>query len=102
MSDLFLNENFEIEIGSSGDLKTVSREERVRQSVVVHVTDAMYGEIGEASNVKKKLHLAVARALKTHSLIEKTENVDIRKSGAGKYDVSINYGMNSMSFKVDV
>lgn len=102
MSDLFLNGNFEVEIGGSGNLKTVSREERVRQSVVVHVTDAMYGEIGEASNVKKKLRLAVAKALRTHSLTEKTENVNIRRSGAGKYEVSINYGMNSMSFKVDV
>jgi hypothetical protein len=102
MSDLFLNKNFEIEIGSSGDLKTVSREERVRQSIVVHVTNSMYDEIGEASNVKKKLHLAVKRALKTHSLIERTESVDVSRSGAGKYNVSISYGMNSMDFKVDV
>lgn len=102
MSDLFLNENFEVEIGSSGDLRTVANEERVKQSVVVHVTDAMYGEIGEAINIERKLRLAVSKALETHSLAEQTDNVNIQKTGAGTYKVMIDYQMNSISFKVDV
>ena len=100
MSDLYLNKNFEVELNGEGDLKTVSGIERVKQSVAVHVTDAMHDRVGEVQNTEQFLRLAVKRALRTHSLIEDVQNVEIQDTGGGKYTVMIDFGLSSFSFEV--
>jgi hypothetical protein len=101
MSDIFLNEDFEVEINSSGDLETVSGKERVKQSVAVHLTDEMYKTIGEVQNKERHLRLSVRRVLERHSVLEEVRNIDIVSSPAsGKYRVNVNFKTSSMSFEV--
>ena len=100
MSDLHLNKNFEVEINSSGDLKTVSGNERVKQSVAMHVTDAMYDGIGEVENQRQFLRLSVNRALRTHSLLEEVSELTIEKTDSGQYFVDVSFGTSSFSFEV--
>lgn len=102
MSDLFLNGNFEVEIGGNGDLRKVSDLDRVKQSIVVHVTAAMYEKIGEALDVEKHLRLAVTRALRSHSLLSETRNVSVSKIRNGSaYQVDVNFEVESFSFEVE-
>lgn len=101
MSDIFLNEDFEVEINPSGDLETVSGKERVKQSVAVHLTDEMYKKIGEVQNQERYLRLSVRRVLERHSVLEEVKNIDIISSSAsGKYRVNIDFEVSSMSFEV--
>lgn len=102
MSDLFLNGDFEVEIGDRGDFKTVANDKRVEQSVAVHVTDAMYDGVGEVHNVRAYLRYSIKKALRTHDLLEETYNVNISKRGGeAVYEVEIYYKTSSFSFQVE-
>jgi glutamate-1-semialdehyde aminotransferase len=101
MSDLFLNEDFEIEIGDGGQLKTVSGVERVKQSIAVHIMEEVSGSIGEVRNQKRFLRMSVRRVLKNHSLIDEINDLTISTEGAGGvYKVKIDFGVSSLSFEV--
>lgn len=103
MSDLFLNDDFEVELDDRGDLKTVSGEERVVQSVAVHIANATWTSVGEVHYIEEHLTNSIKNVLETHSLLEDVKFINVEKDEEqeGRYEITVSLESQSLTFGVN-
>lgn len=104
MSDLFLNGNYEVEVGGDGDIKRADGIDYAKQAVAVHVVDELNDHVGDVSEPDVFITSRIESRLSTASLPFEVESLQIETVSDEKqsYNVTISTPDGEFGFGVDV
>jgi len=108
MQDLKLNSNFSVHLDDRNDLATVSGREAFEQSIVMMLTDFMYGTVlglSSRENIKERINLEVTRVAREHDLLDSIEYISINEKlgESDTFEVRVSYSStDEAEFEEDI
>lgn len=106
MTDLSLDENFDVSLNDRNDLSTVEGRSEFEQSVAVKLTAFMYGIAGDSDFevLKQRVRYQVSRVARSHDILESIEKIIVERhpdkpgtivvelvySSADNFDINLN------------
>lgn len=99
MTDLALNEDFDVHLDDRNDLNTVDGQAEFEQTVAVKLTQYMYNIAGDTNfnKLSEKIRLQISRVARSYDMLDGIDRIAIERdtNNPGIVNVSIIYSANT-------